>query len=81
MDVNDNTKMLRKESKLYKKISKTPEVDDLSTNLISSNIYKEREYKLDILNWLTNGKPKLFRSPTEGNYIVRLMNVSLTPND
>lgn len=81
MDVTDNTKMLRKESKLYKKISETPEVDDLSTNLISSNIYKEREYKLDILDWLTNGKPKLFRSPTEGNYIVRLMNVSLTPND
>jgi hypothetical protein len=33
------------------------------------------------LDWLTNGKPKLFRSPGEGNYIVRLMNTSLTPND
>nr|DAF37635.1 MAG TPA: hypothetical protein [Caudoviricetes sp.] len=32
-------------------------------------------------DWLTNGKTKLFRSPGEGNYIVRLMNVSLTPND
>jgi hypothetical protein len=28
---------------------------------------------------LTDGKPKLFRSATEGNYIVRLLNVSLTP--
>ena len=28
-----------------------------------------------------DGKPKLFRSPGEGSYIVRLMNVSLTPND
>ena len=34
-----------------------------------------------MLEWLNNGKPKLFRSPTEGNYMVRLMNVSLSPND
>jgi hypothetical protein len=34
-----------------------------------------------VLGWLNNGKPKMFRSPTEGNYIVRLMNVNMTPND
>jgi hypothetical protein len=34
-----------------------------------------------VLNWLTDGQPKLFRSPGEGNFIVRLMNISLTPND
>jgi len=33
------------------------------------------------LEWLNNGEPKLFRSPGEGNYIVRLMNVSLSPED
>ena len=33
------------------------------------------------MRWLTNGEPKLFRSPGEGNYIVRLMNTSLAPND
>jgi len=33
------------------------------------------------LDWLNDGKPKLFRSPAEGNYLVRLMNASLTPND
>jgi hypothetical protein len=36
---------------------------------------------LEVLEWLTDGQPKLFRSPTEGNYIVRLLNVSLTPTD
>jgi hypothetical protein len=36
---------------------------------------------MEALDWLTNGEPKLFRSAGEGNYIVRLMNVSLTPND
>jgi hypothetical protein len=36
---------------------------------------------MEVLDWLTNGKPKLFRSPGEGSFIVRLMNTSLTPND
>lgn len=64
---------------------KTPSLDlidnFLSTDLTSQNIYKERMYKLDMLSWLTNGRPKLFRSPTEGNYLVRLLNVSLSPMD
>jgi hypothetical protein len=51
------------------------------TNLTSENIYNEKKFKLLVLDWLTNGQPKIFRSPTEGNYIVRLMNTSLSPND
>lgn len=51
------------------------------TDLISENITKEREFKLAVLNWLNNGKPKLLRTPTEGNYLVRLMNISLAPED
>jgi hypothetical protein len=51
-----------------------------STNLTPDNFAAERKYKLEMLNWLNNGKPKLFRSPAEGNYYVRLMNVSLSPN-
>lgn len=50
-----------------------------STDLVSKNIKAERYFKILVLDWLTDGKPKLFRSPTEGNYLVRLMNVSLTP--
>lgn len=56
-------------------------VSDLKTNLSADNIYNERKFKLEVLEWLNNGEAKIFRSPTEGNYIVRLMNVSLTPND
>ena len=51
------------------------------TDLTGINIANEREFKLDVLKWLTDGRPKLFRSPSEGNYIVRLMNTSLSPND
>lgn len=51
------------------------------TDLTHENIKNEREFKLEVLDWLTNGQPKIFRSPTEGNYLVRLMNTSLSPND
>lgn len=53
----------------------------LDTTLTANNVLRERKFKMEVLAWLNNGKPKLFRSPAEGNYIVRLMNVSLAPND
>lgn len=59
----------------------TVAIPNLSTNLTNENILAERIFKTEVLDWLNNGKPKLFRSPTEGNFIVRLMNVSLSPND
>lgn len=51
------------------------------TDLTAENYYNERQFKLEALEWLSDGKPKLFRSAAEGNYIVRLMNVSLSPVD
>lgn len=56
-------------------------IPELSTQLTGENFQKERTFKLEVLDWLTNGKPKLFKSPGEGNYIVRLLNTSLSPND
>lgn len=52
-----------------------------TTQLTSFNFSAERIFKLAVLEWLNNGKPKLFRSPGEGNYIVRLMGASLSPED
>lgn len=43
--------------------------------------YNERKYRQAVEAWLTNGEPKIFRSSSEGNYIVRLMNVSLSPEE
>lgn len=51
------------------------------TDLSDENIRAERQFKMEVLDFLTDGKPKLFRSPTEGNYLVRLMDTSLTPED
>lgn len=47
----------------------------------AAQVARERQYKLKVMEWLNNGEPKIFRSPTEGNYIVHLMNVSLSPID
>lgn len=59
-----------------------PELQDYkTTQLTGYNIANERHFKLKVLEWLTNGKPKLFKSPIEGNYIVRLLNVTMTPSD
>lgn len=48
---------------------------------IGYNMRAERRFKLKLLDWLGNGEIKLFRSPAEGNYLVRLLNISLTPED
>lgn len=69
-----NTYYVKKTSKIDLKNLKT-------TNLVNYNIKAERQFKLLVLDWLNNGKAKLFKSPNEGNYLVRLMNCSLTPED
>lgn len=50
-------------------------------NSTGYNMRAERRFKLKVMDWLGDGKVKLFRSPAEGNYLVRLMNISLSPED
>ncbi len=40
----------------------------------------EREFRDKVIDFLYNGKVKLFKSASEGNILIRLMNISLTPN-
>ena len=40
----------------------------------------EREYRDAVEEWLNNGKPKLFRSMTEGNMIVMLDGITMMPD-
>jgi len=48
------------------------------------SVYKdfqyERKFREKVMNFLTDNTIKLFRSPTEGNLLVRLTNISFTPN-
>lgn len=39
----------------------------------------ERAFRNEVYSFLTDGKPKLFKSPTEGNILIRISNVSLSP--
>ena len=48
---------------------------------VGYNMRAERKFKLKLLEWLNNGEIKLFKSPAEGNYLIRIINVSLTPED
>lgn len=45
-----------------------------------NDLLLEREYREKILEYLYNNSVRLFRSPTEGNILIKLMNISLTPN-
>ena len=46
--------------------------------------YKDYQYEFEfrerVMDFLYDGQPKLYRSPTEGNILVKLTNISLTPN-
>lgn len=42
--------------------------------------YWEREFREQLVNWLNDGEPKLYRSMPEGNLAVILTDINLTPN-
>lgn len=55
------------------------ETDSKQTQDPYDYIY-ERDFRNEVLEFLYDGKPKLFKSPTEGNIIVRLTDINCTPN-
>jgi hypothetical protein len=50
-------------------------------NLTDESISAEKVFKNYVLDWLNNGEIKMLKTATEGVFLVRLMNVSLSPND
>lgn len=53
----------------------------IDTNLSNNNIYLERTFREKAEEFLNSFNYLLYRSPTEGNIIIGLINVSLTPNN
>lgn len=45
-----------------------------------TDIYYEREFRKKVMDFLYENNVKLFRSPTEGNILVKLMDISFSPN-
>lgn len=54
-------------------------VNTFNTDLTANNIFIERKFREKVEHFLNDGQPKLFKSPTEGNILVSLINISLTP--
>jgi hypothetical protein len=55
-------------------------VSKLYNDEISDNtIFLERKFREQVMKWLSDGRPKLFRSETEGNMIVMVSGVSFSP--
>lgn len=50
------------------------------TDLTHNNIYFEKQFRDKVEAFLNDGGYKLFKSATEGNLIITLMNIVLTPN-
>ena len=50
-------------------------------NLTDDYYFVERKYREIIIDFLNDGKYKLYKSPTEGNILVVLTDVSLTPKE
>lgn len=44
------------------------------------NWWWERVFREEVIKWLNDGEPKLWRSMTEGNMVVMFDGISLTPN-
>ena len=76
---------------LYNKGFKDQEESTLPSNKIDiynknhdidqyEDIIYEREFRQAVMNFLYKNSVKLFRSSTEGNMLIKLMNITLTPN-
>lgn len=67
---DENADVLVDYARLYEKVDNTNEA-----------YFIEKQFREKVEEWLNNGKPKLFKSLTEGNIIVNLLDVSLTPKE
>lgn len=53
----------------------------IGTSQTDEMIYIERKFRDAVMSWLSDGKPKLYRSETEGNMIVVVSAPTFTPLD
>lgn len=72
--------MIAFEADEMKEFIKLPPIDGVQDDY-DKNLLKQRVYRDAVLEFLHDGKVKLFRSAQEGDMIVRLSNISLTPNE
>ena len=69
------TKLYGENKKYYKDYNEQYEINR------HSDVVYERAFREAVMDYLYSGEVMLFRSPTEGNYLVRLMDISLSPEN
>lgn len=84
-------KLIQNKGRTSEKKSDNPFVEVIGTqdlqsyvidyNLTSESIQVEKAFREAVLDFLGNGNYKLFKSPTEGNILISLINVSLSPEN
>lgn len=84
--VEDEQELFIKKDRLYSDTENKEVLADYKNlydeNRQSNEIYfLEKQFRDKVEQWLNNGKPKLFKSLTEGNMIVNLLDVSLSPKE
>lgn len=47
-------------------------------NNYNNTIY-ERKFRDEVIKFMYDGEAKLFRSPTEGNFVIKVMDINLSP--
>lgn len=82
MDEDSKTFLEEKADGLYYNDQLVISSDDvIDYNLTAKNIHTERLFRECVIDFLQNEPYKLFKSPTEGNILISLINVSLTPEN
>lgn len=57
------------------------DIPRINTSLTEDNVFVERKFREKAEEFLNDYNYKLYKSPTEGNIVIVLTNVTLTPND
>ena len=77
----DEDELFTSKTKVYEESKKLYDDYNLENNINNYQDYiYEREFREKVINFLNDGNVKLFKSTTEGNILVRLMDISFTPN-
>ena len=79
MDEN-NLFLTKEEVYKYQAIIDLYEARESTASYQQYNYTYEKDFREKVLEFLTDGKAKLFKSPTEGNILIRVTNVSCSPN-
>lgn len=79
MDDKNTFASLDRDSITYIEPSEGAEKEPLVDMRYTYDYTYESKFRNAVMDFLKDGKPKLYKSPTEGNIIVRLTDVSYTP--